>query len=100
MENLILMHPAVQNVACVPMPDPAMGERMCAFVILKTGQTLHLKELVGFLLTKEIAKFKLPERLEVLPDFPVSTFGKVSKKTLSELIAQKLQIEQAATTSH
>ena len=99
-ENLILMHPAVQNVACVPMPDPAMGERMCAFVILKTGQTLHLKELVGFLLTKEIAKFKLPERLEVLPDFPVSTFGKVSKKTLSELIAQKLQIEQAATTSH
>jgi 2,3-dihydroxybenzoate-AMP ligase len=96
-ENLILMHPAVQNVACVPMPDPAMGEKMCTFVILKAGQTLHLKELTGFLLTKEIAKFKLPERLEVLPDFPVSTFGKVSKKALGELVAQKLQAEQAAT---
>lgn len=95
-ENLILMHPAVQNVACVPMPDAALGERMCAFVILKAGHTLHLKELVGFLLTKEIAKFKLPERLEVLPDFPVSTFGKVSKKALGELISRKHAEEEAA----
>jgi len=92
-ENLILMHPSVQNVACVPMPDPNMGEKMCAFVILKPKQTLDLKELVGFLLTKEIAKFKLPERLEVLPDFPVSTFGKVSKKALGELITEKLSKE-------
>jgi 2,3-dihydroxybenzoate-AMP ligase len=78
-ENLILMHPAVQNVACVPMPDAKMGEKMCAYVILKTGQSLDLK---------------LPERLEVLPDFPVSTFGKVSKKALGEAIAQKL-LEEA-----
>jgi 2,3-dihydroxybenzoate-AMP ligase len=95
-ENLILMHPAVQNVACVPMPDANMGEKMCAFVILKAGQSLQLKTLVDFLLTKEIAKFKLPERLEVLADFPVSTFGKVSKKALGELIASKLQAEATA----
>jgi 2,3-dihydroxybenzoate-AMP ligase len=94
-ENLILMHPSVQNVACVPMPDPNMGEKMCAFVILKKNQSLVLKELVDFLLTKEIAKFKLPERLEVLPDFPVSTFGKVSKKALGELITEKLKAEAA-----
>jgi 2,3-dihydroxybenzoate-AMP ligase len=66
-ENLILMHPAVQNVACVPMPDPNMGEKMCAYVIVKPGQSLTLKALVAFLMEKEIAKFKLPERLEVLP---------------------------------
>lgn len=89
-ENLILMHPAVQNVACVPMPDPAMGEKMCACVILKAGQSLNLGELVAFLAGQEIAKFKLPERLEVLPDFPVSTFGKVSKKSLGEMVAAKL----------
>jgi len=94
-ENLILMHPSVQNVACVPMPDPNMGEKMCAFVILKAGQTLDLKELVAFLMAKEIAKFKLPERLETLADFPVSTFGKVSKKALGELIADKLEAETA-----
>jgi 2,3-dihydroxybenzoate-AMP ligase len=89
-ENLILMHPAVQNVACVPMPDPAMGEKMCACVIPRPGASLTLADLVGFLQTKEIARFKLPERLEVLPDFPVSTFGKVSKKALGELVAAKL----------
>ena len=90
-ENLILMHPAVQNVACVPMPDANMGEKMCAFVILRAGQSLQLKALVDFLLTKEIAKFKLPERLEVLADFPVSTFGKVSKKALGELAADHIK---------
>ena len=90
-ENLILMHPAVQNVACVPMPDANMGEKMCAFVILRAGQSLQLKVLVDFLLTKEIAKFKLPERLEVLADFPVSSFGKVSKKALGELVADHIK---------
>lgn len=89
-ENLILMHPAVQNVACVPMPDAAMGEKMCACVILKVGASLTLAELVAFLNTHEIARFKLPERLEVLSDFPVSTFGKVSKKALGEMVAAKL----------
>ena len=94
-ENLILMHPAVQNVACVPMPDPAMGEKTCAFVILRPGHTLTLQALVSFLLTKEIAKFKLPERLEIVSDFPVSTFGKVSKKALAERVAEMLALERA-----
>ena len=95
-ENLVLMHPAVQNVACVPMPDAAMGEKMCAYVVLKAGQSLTLPTLVEFLKTHEIAKFKLPERLEVLPDFPVSTFGKVSKKALGELVAAKIKTELGA----
>jgi 2,3-dihydroxybenzoate---[aryl-carrier protein] ligase len=90
-ENLILSHPAVQNVACVAMPDPTMGERMCACVILKRGKSLTLGELVAFLATKEIAKYKLPERLEIMSDFPLSTFGKVSKKALVEMVAQKVQ---------
>ena len=89
-ENLILMHPAVQNVACVPMPDAALGEKMCACVVLKQGSSLDLSQLVSFLHSHEIAKFKLPERLEVLADFPVSTFGKVSKKALGEMVAAKL----------
>jgi 2,3-dihydroxybenzoate-AMP ligase len=89
-ENLVLMHPAVVNVACVPMPDPALGERMCAYVILRPGTTLTLKELTGFLQQQEIARFKLPERLEIVAEFPVSTFGKVSKKLLAERIAAKL----------
>jgi len=85
-ENLILGHPAVQDVACVPVPDPNLGEKMCACVILKSGSELSLSDLVSFLKEKEIAKFKLPERLEVMKDFPVSTFGKVSKKSLLDII--------------
>ena len=92
-ENLILMHPAVQNIACVPMPDPVLGERMCACVILRRGAALTLQELVAFLMNEEIAKHKLPERLEILDDFPFSPFGKVSKKDLTERIARKLKDE-------
>jgi 2,3-dihydroxybenzoate-AMP ligase len=95
-ENLILSHPAVQNVACVAMPDPILGERMCACVILRPGQWLTLGDLIAFLATKEIAKFKLPERLEIVPDFPLSAFGKVSKSTLVEMVKQKLAQEAAA----
>ncbi len=84
-ENLILMHPAVQNVACVPVADPNLGEKMCACVVLKPGASLSFPDLVSFLKDKEIAKFKLPERMLVCDDFPVSTFGKVSKKALGEL---------------
>jgi 2,3-dihydroxybenzoate-AMP ligase len=84
-ENLILMHPAVQNVACVPVPDPELGEKMCACLILKPGKQVDLPGLVSFLKAKEIAKFKLPERLLVCEDFPVSSFGKVSKRALAEL---------------
>jgi 2,3-dihydroxybenzoate-AMP ligase len=93
-ENLILMHPAVMNVACVPMPDATMGEKMCAFVILRDGHTLALPALVAFLHQQEIARFKMPERLEVVDDFPVSTFGKVSKKALGELVAARLAAGQ------
>jgi 2,3-dihydroxybenzoate---[aryl-carrier protein] ligase len=95
-ENLILMHPAVQNVACVPMPDPILGERMCACVILRRDAALTLEELVAFLMREEIAKHKLPERLETMTDFPLSAFGKVSKKELTEGMASKLKEEGKA----
>ena len=83
-ENLILAHPSVRNVACVPIADPILGERMCACVIPHEGMTLTLEDLTKFLMDAGMAKFKLPERLELMQDFPLSTFGKVSKKALSE----------------
>ena len=86
-ENLILSHPAVLNVACVPVPDPELGERMCACVILRPRATLTLPELVEFLTAQEIARHKLPERLAVLDRFPLSPVGKVSKKDLGALLA-------------
>ncbi|MFB3123478.1 MAG: hypothetical protein ACE10H_14970 [Candidatus Binatia bacterium] len=92
-ENLILTYPAVQNVACIPMPDPVLGERMCACVILRSGRELTFEELVAFLNKQEIAKHKLPERVEIMDEFPMSAFGKVLKKDLTERITQKLKQE-------
>jgi 2,3-dihydroxybenzoate-AMP ligase len=98
-ENLILSHPAIKNASCVPVPDPVLGERMCACVLLRENARLNFDELKTFLLDKEIAKFKLPERLEIMQDFPLSPFGKVSKKTLTEMISRKMVVEQKGTGS-
>lgn len=89
-ENLVLAHPAVNNVAVVAMPDPVMGERCCAYVILKPGASLSLEAVIGFLNEKKIAKFKLPERLEIVDRFPLTTVGKISKKDLRDDIAGKI----------
>ncbi|GAC1652937.1 MAG: (2,3-dihydroxybenzoyl)adenylate synthase [Candidatus Dormibacteraceae bacterium] len=86
-ENLILGHPAVSDVACVPVPDPVLGERMCACVVLRSGWSLTLEELVAHLNTRGIARFKLPERLLVLAELPKTSVGKVSKKDLAPLAA-------------
>ncbi|SNT34426.1 2,3-dihydroxybenzoate-AMP ligase [Noviherbaspirillum humi] len=89
-ENLILMHPAVLNVACIPIPDRLMGERNCACLILRPGMSVGFEELVAFLNTQEIAKFKLPERVEYFDDFPLSNFGKVSKKDLVAMVVERM----------
>jgi len=89
-EELILRHPAVANAACVAMPDPLMGEKTCACVILRPGQSLELPELVTFLNQFELAQYKLPERVESFAEFPLSSFGKVSKKDLVNIVTQRL----------
>ena len=89
-EELILRHPAVQNVACVAMPDPLMGEKNCACVILRSGHSLELPALVNFLSGFELAKYKLPERIERFEEFPLSNFGKVSKKDLVNLVSIRM----------
>ena len=94
-ENLILSHPSVLNVACVPMPDPVLGERMCAFVVPQPGRTLTLSELTAFLTDRGLAKFKLPERLELTEDLPLSKFGKVAKNVLTKRVAEKIQAATA-----
>jgi non-ribosomal peptide synthetase component E (peptide arylation enzyme) len=97
-ENLILGHPAVLNVAVIAMPDPGLGERTCACVILRPGLSLTLGELNRFLLDeKRIAKFKLPERLELRDRFPATAVGKISKKDLREEIRARLEREGVRT---
>ena len=98
-ENLILAHPAVQNAACVPVPDPELGERMCACLVLHAGRTLTFDELIAFLETQEMARIKLPERLLVLDELPLSNFGKVAKKRLSEIAATQAMTRRKSSAA-
>lgn len=95
-EDLIFEHPAVQEVAVVAMPDPALGEKGCAFVVLKPGTSLTFGELTAHLLAREIAKQKLPERLEVVPEIPKTASGKIQKFVLRQRIAEALRREGGA----
>jgi len=82
-EQLLDSHPKVLQSAIVPMPDPILGEKACAFVALrKKEDELRLEELVQYLLEKKIAKNKLPERLVVVADMPLTPTRKVIKGKL------------------
>ncbi len=93
-EGLLNEHPAVAAVALVAMPDAEYGERACAFVVPRRGQTVTLDGLKDFLASKRMAKFKWPERLELTDQMPtVGDSGKVDKKALRERL---LGLPQAA----
>jgi len=91
-EGLVNGHPKVASVAVVGYPDREMGERTCAYVIPKGGQDFSFEEMVEFLKGKKLAMYKLPERLEVVDEFPaVGDSGKVNKETLKKEIAAKVE---------
>jgi len=93
-EDYLLTHPKVTNVAIVPMPDPTMGERACAFVALRGGEQFTFEEMVEYLKSKKIAPFKLPERLEILDALPlVGESGKIDNKAMVKIITEKLKKE-------
>jgi len=95
-ENLIYAHPKVKVVTLVAMPDPVFGEKACAFVVPKPGETLGFDELIAFLRQQRIATFKLPERLEVVAELPLSPVGKILKRELRDMITAKLAREAEA----
>lgn len=85
-ENLLLSHPAVLDVAIVGTPDDVLGERTCACVLAR-GAAPTLPELKAHLNALGVAAFKLPDRLTVLQAFPSTKFGKVNRKALAEQVA-------------
>lgn len=94
-ENHLLAHPSVLNCAVVAMPDELLGEKCCAFVVLSSGATLTLEGLCDFLCReRKIARFKLPERLEVMDALPATNVGKVNKKALREIVVQRLAADR------
>ena len=82
-ETLLDSHPKVLQSALVPMPDAVLGEKACVFVGLKNpAQQVSLTELVDYLLGKGIAKNKLPERLVIVAEMPLTPTRKIIKSRL------------------
>jgi non-ribosomal peptide synthetase component E (peptide arylation enzyme) len=79
------------------MPDARLGERMCAYVVLREGAAAPtLEEVQSFLLQRGLAKNKLPEHLEVIEQMPLNPAGKILKRVLRDRIAETLQSEPTA----
>jgi len=82
-EDLLRRHPNIRDVSIVGMSDNVLGERSCAFVIPRTGyDPVTVEEIQDFLRSLNVTPYKLPERVEIVKDFPMTPTGKVRKEDL------------------
>ncbi|WP_028352828.1 AMP-binding protein [Bordetella petrii] len=96
-EALVSAHPAIAEARLVAMPDPFYGEKGCVFVIPRPGRAApSVQELLAFLVGQGLAKYKCPERVEVIEAFPVTKVGKLDKAALRAMIAEMLNQEARA----
>jgi acyl-CoA synthetase (AMP-forming)/AMP-acid ligase II len=88
-EGLIMGHPKIAEVACVGYPDERLGEITCAVVVAKPGEDVTLEEVVASLKEKDIAVYKLPERLVKVDALPRNPVGKVLKRDIREMLQKQ-----------
>ncbi len=91
LENLIAAHPGVIQAAVVAMPDRILGERVCAFLVTRDATSVAHDQLNQFLVDRGLARFKLPERVEILAELPLTKVGKVDKNALRDLARTTLR---------
>jgi cyclohexanecarboxylate-CoA ligase len=84
-ENVLFTHPAVLAVAVVGYPDARLGERACAFVQTRPGQSFDFAEMQAFLASKQVARQFWPERLELQDALPRTPSGKIQKFPLRDM---------------
>src|SRR5699024_10204400 len=90
-EELIVRHPQVASAALVAMPDRVLGERACAYLIMAgDAPALDVATLAEYLLAHGLAKYKLPERVEIVDAFPLTNVGKLDKKALRADVTAKM----------
>ncbi|EEX1160368.1 medium-chain fatty-acid--CoA ligase [Escherichia coli] len=91
-EDILLQHPKIHDACVVAMPDERLGERSCAYVVLKAPHhSLSLEEVVAFFSRKRVAKYKYPEHIVVIEKLPRTASGKIQKFLLRKDIVQRLE---------
>jgi len=86
LDGLIGAHPKIAEAAVCGYPDPVMGEKVCLFAVVKPGETLTLKDVTDFLEAEGVAKFKWPERLELIDRLPRNPLNKVVRTALRDMM--------------
>ena len=100
-ESLLYRHPAVAMAAIVAYPDERLGERACAVVVTKPGQSMDLPEIVRYLKENQVATQYIPERLQLLDAMPATPSGKIQKFKLREMLREGTAMQwQAPDDSH
>ncbi|EIO6076363.1 medium-chain fatty-acid--CoA ligase [Escherichia coli] len=90
-EDILLQHPKIHDACVVAMPDERLGERSCAYVVLKAPHhSLSLEEVVAFFSRKRVAKYKYPEHIVVIDKLPRTASGKIQKFLLRKDIMRRL----------
>lgn len=90
-EDILLQHPKIHDACVVAMSDERLGERSCAYVVLKAPHhSLSLEEVVAFFSRKRVAKYKYPEHIVVIEKLPRTTSGKIQKFLLRKDIMRRL----------
>ena len=90
-EDILLQHPKIHDACVVAMPDERLGERSCAYVVLKAlHHSLSLEEVVAFFSRKRVAKYKYPEHIVVIEKLPRTVSGKIQKFLLRKDIMRRL----------
>jgi acyl-CoA synthetase (AMP-forming)/AMP-acid ligase II len=92
-EVIVSGHPKIQEVAAVGYPDERLGERTCVFVVPKPNEAVTLDEIVRFLDGEGVAKYKYPERLEIVDALPRNAVNKVLRRELRERLQEQLKAE-------
>ncbi len=92
-EELISAHPHVEQVAAVAMPDPVLGEKVCAFIKPRKNEGVGFNEIISYLKEKKTSVLYLPERIEVIEEMPLTNVGKIDKRRLRDEIREKLKKE-------
>ena len=92
-EELVAGHPGVDLVAAVGLPDPVLGERVCAFIKPKPNRVITFEDIITFLKSKNTSVLYLPERVEIVSEIPLTPVGKIDKKKLREDIRIKVEAE-------
>ena len=87
-EEILYTHPKILHAAIVGIPDPRLGERNCLCVIPRTGQTLTLHEVVGYL-KDSVATYKLPEAIEIFDELPFTPTGKIQRHVLARRVLER-----------